>query len=101
MSRTAREHARVVHFANTFQQLCRVDADDFEAAALLSNSVLRWTQKNATMPTTKQDTVVATQRAHCRRNSRLLHMFRIENHTPNAPSKNIAHNPPAKQVNLT
>ena len=90
VSRAARQHVRVVHFANTLQHSRGVDADDFEAVAMLSNLVLQCGDKNATMPTGKQNIVLATRRAHCHCNSRLLHLVGSENYTPRTTSKNIA-----------
>ena len=75
MSLTTRNHARVVKFTNILQQPCRVDADDSEATAVLSNLVLQCGEKNGTPPFTQQNTDVATQHAQCRHSSHLLHFF--------------------------
>ena len=98
MSRAAWATARVNSMADTFEPLCRVDADDSEAAQVLSNLVLQCTEKNESTSTTKQDTFDTPQPTDCRRSSRLLQMFKIESHLQNAPLRNKYGNPPAPQV---
>ena len=97
MSRATRMRARVVHFAETSKQLRKVDVDDSEAAAMLSNFVL---QCGETMPSTKQSIVVKTQGPHCRRSARLLHLLGIENDSPPSTNATNKNNPTANEVGL-
>jgi hypothetical protein len=98
MSRAARATGRVVKFADTFQPSCGVDADDDEAAQVLSNLVLQCTHKNASTSTRNQDTFEAPQAAQCRRSSRLLQMFKNEELKASEASRNKVENPSAPQV---
>lgn len=90
VSRAARQDVRAEVLVDTLQQL-RVDADDSEAAAVLSTLVVRCGDKNAQPPSTKKTTIVATQRPNCRRSSRL-------NYTPPTTSESVAPTPIAKKV---
>lgn len=100
VSRSARKPGRVVRFIDTSQHPQRVDADDSEAAAVLSTLVFECEEKNAMMPSQKPNTIERTQRAHRRRRSRLLNFFGSENFTTPTESSSIAINPVPKQVNL-
>jgi hypothetical protein len=100
VSRAARKPGRVVRFIDTLQHPQRVDADDSEAAAVLSTLVFECEEKNAMMPSKKPNTIQRTQRAHRRRRSRLLNFFGNENFTAPTPPTSIATNPVPEQVNL-
>jgi hypothetical protein len=97
VSRATRMRARVVHFVETSKQSRKVDVDDSEAAAVLTNFVL---QCGESMPDTKQTLVVKSPHRHCRRSSRLLHLLGIQNDQPpctNAPNND---NPTSNSVSL-
>lgn len=97
VSRATRMRARVVHFAETSKQSRKVDVDDSEAAAVLTNFVL---QCGETMPDTKQSTLVTTQHPHCRRSSRLLHLLGIDNDSPPSTNATNKNNPTANSVSI-
>ena len=98
MSLATQKHARYVHFADTPQQIRKVDVDDSEAAPVLSNFVLHCGE---TMPPTKQSILVRTQHPHCRRSSRLLHLLGIEKDTPPSTSQTNKNNTIAIEVSVT
>jgi hypothetical protein len=100
VSRAARKPGRVVRFIDALQNPQVVDADDSEAAAVLSTLVFECEEKNAMMPSKKGTTIPRTQRAHRRRRSRLLNFFGSENFTASSPPTSIATNPVPLQVNL-
>lgn len=100
MLRAARKRARVVHISNLCPQTHTADADDSEAAAVLSNLVAHCGSEIAMPKSTKLDTFAPPQRTHCRRSSRLLQFFRSENYLTGSPSSHIVHKPCANQVNL-
>ena len=94
VSRAARQHVRAEVLVDTLQQSRLVDADDSEAAAVLSTLVVRYGDKNAQPPST----IVATQRTNCRRSSRLNHLEGTSNYTPPTTSESVAPTPIAKKV---
>jgi hypothetical protein len=100
VSRASRKPGRVVRFIDTSQHPQRVDADDSEAAAVLSTLVFECKDKNAMMPSKDPNTIRSTQRPHRRRRSRSLILFGSENFTAPTPSSSIATNPIPKQVNF-
>lgn len=100
MSRAARKRARVVHISNICRETPTVDADDSEAAAVLSNLLSQCVEGSAMPTSAKVDTFVAMQRSQCWRSSRLLQFFRSENYQPGYLSRDIVHKPLATQVNL-
>jgi hypothetical protein len=100
MSRAARKRARVVHISNIFPMSTRVDADDSEAAAVLSNLVSQCGEERPTTVLTKLNKIEAPHREHCRRSSRLLQFFRSQNFMASGSSFSIDHKPPANKVNL-
>jgi hypothetical protein len=97
VSHVTRMRARVVHFAETSKQSRKVDVDDSEAIAVLTNFVL---QCGESMPDTKQSTLVKTQHPHCRHNSRLLHLLGIDNDSPPSTNATNKNNPIANLVSL-
>ena len=100
MSRATRNRARVVHISSLCLGTPSVDADDSEAAAVLSNFVSHCGEGNAMPTSTKLNPLVAMQHGQCRRSSRLLQFFRSENYQKTPPSSDILHKPPATQVIL-
>ena len=96
MSRAARKRARVVHLADIRR---RGDADDSEAAALLSNLVSQCAEENATTSSSKVNPFWAqNERTDYGRSSSLLHFLRSENHTASGSGAHNDVNPPANQV---
>ena len=96
VSRAARKPARDVRFVDTLQH--PVDADDSEAAEVLSTLVFECGEKNAMMPSKKHNTIARTQRAHLRRRSCMLNLFGSENFTASTPPVCIALDPLSQQV---
>lgn len=100
MYRAARKRCKVVHISSICPETPTVDADDSEAAAVLSNFVAHCGEENAEPTSTILIPLEATQPAQCRRSSSLLRLFRSENYQSAPPSSDIVHKPPATQVNL-
>ena len=99
MSRSARKHARVVRISDIFPMSTRVDADDSEAAEVLSNLISLCGDARATTMSTNVNKVEAPHTEHCRRSSKLLQFFRSQRHTASGPSRHIEEKPPANEVN--
>ena len=97
VSRATRLRARVVHFAETSNQQRKVDVDDSEAAAVLSNFVL---QCGETMPPSEESAAVESLTPHCRRSSRFLHLLEIENEPPPCTNATNMKNPTENEVSL-
>ena len=100
MLRAARKPARVVRLIDTIEHPERVDADDSEAAAVLSTLVFECGEKKAMMPPKKPNTVERTQRAHRRRRSRLLNLFGSQDFAAPTPPSSYALNSLSNEVNL-
>ena len=97
VSRATRLRARVVHFEETSKQPRKVDVDDSEAAAVLSNFVL---QCGETMPPSEESAAVETLTPHCRRSSCFLHLLGIPNESPPPTNASNKNNPTQNEVSL-